>query len=86
MVSERGWMPSEPIEIQSDYLRSDSSTVGSTRPAAPEDRDDVVAPSTRGGRPEPGDVADLKVETERYGTGKPRRIVIRAKIDHGNTD
>lgn len=25
----------------------------------------------------------IKVETEKYGTGKPKRTIIRAKITHG---
>jgi hypothetical protein len=27
-----------------------------------------------------------EVEIQKYGTGKPKRIVIRAKISHGNED
>ena len=40
--------------------------------------------STTTQAPEPS--VELDVEVEKYGTGKPRRTLIRARIAHGNED
>jgi hypothetical protein len=57
-------------EIKNDYDTGGSSTTSDT----PQTLEPVV------------DAVVHEIEVQKYGTGKPKRLVIRAKITHGRQD
>jgi len=62
---------------KSDYLSGSTATASIAAPPKLPIGADLLKPQTKGGRPPSGDYV---VEQSRYGSGKPRRVVIRGKI------
>lgn len=61
-------MPNPSPQPESQYIQDSPSTTASTPTVKPDD----AAPQID------------RVDEAKYGTGKPRRVVIRARIAHGS--
>jgi len=70
-------MPGQGNETVMDFPNGDQPTTAEI--PAPTSSQQVEAEPPGLASPQ-----DPDVEVEKYGTGKPKRIVIRAKITHGN--
>jgi hypothetical protein len=68
-----------PNPFSSDYAQSPGTQPITQAPAAPE-RAITAATEEALPSPQPTELRDYGFEPERYGSGKPRRVIIRGKI------